>query len=432
MGKPYGVASSSLSGGITQNRDPNMYKKSRMCRMRKLISSVRGAMFYGLGTHAARMLVGATSTIYLRSSGLTLADLGLLKAVQAAIILFTGIPLGYVADKWGRSNLVRLSTALSVAWLVLTAVRGDKSLFFVAEIFDALAIALYSSAFNALLVDAYKRETGKDDYERVLGKYHKWQFGLMAGASFIGSILASPTSSFVWWLAALLVFTQMVLFNWILPKEESIQMPHHLTRGPLWSIGDDFRAIPKVIFRSFPITMLASAYVLFAFCHHILMQFWQPIVGGKQVANHIGAFYGGSFLLILTAEWFAAHCSERKVSNYFLIKCVIFMIIALAIMALFGHRFPAFLVIGTICLVFFFLRVITLTLYAAFLRLQPESMWATAESVLSALSRVLLLPMSPFLGRMSQQMGVMVIPTALLVTSFLAFCPIVGIIRIKR
>jgi MFS family permease len=389
-------------------------------------------MFYGLGTHAARMLVGATSTIYLRSSGLTLADLGLLKAVQAAIILCAGIPLGYIADKWGRSNMVRLSTALSVVWLVLTAVRGDKYLFFVAEIFDALAIALYSGAFYALLMDAYKRETGKDDYERVLGKYHKWQFGFMAGTSFIGSVLAPPTSCFIWWFAALLVFTQMVLFNWVLPKEERIQMPHHLTRSPLWSIGDNVRVIHKVIFSSFPATMLASAYILLTFCYHVLMQFWQPMIGGRQVANHPGAFYGGSFLLILAAEWFAAHCSEQKVSNYFLINCVIFMIIALAILALFGHIFPTFLVIGTICLVFFFLRLIMLTLYAAFLRLQPESMWATAESVLSALSRVLLLPMSPLLGRVSQQMGVMVIPTVLLVTSFLAFCPIVGIARIKR
>ena len=81
---------------------------------------------------------------------------------------------------------------------------------------------------------------------------------------------------------------------------------------------------------------------------------------------------------------------------------------------------------------FFFLQLITLTLYAALQRIQPESMWATAESVLSALSRVLLLPMLPLLGRASQQMGVMIVPTVLLVTSFLAFCSIVDFARIKR
>lgn len=388
--------------------------------MRKMTSPISRAMVYGLGITTARMLVGATSAIYLLSSGLTLTDLGVLKAIQAAIVFLTDIPLGYLADKWGRSNVVRLSAVFNVAWLACTAFGRYKFIFFVAEGFNALAIALYSGAFNALLMNIYKRETGQDEYEHVLGRYNKWQFGLMAGASFLGSVLAPPDSSFVWWCAALVILMQLVLFNHILPREEKVKTPSSSVGNALHSIIADFRAIYAVISSSVSIALLSSAYILLAFVYQVLIQFWQPLIGADQIATYPGIFYGASFLSILAAQWLAARYSERKVSGRSIIQCALALVTAFAILAFFGQNLPIFSIIGIICLTFFFIRLLTISLYAAFQRTQPESMWATAESVLSALSRVLLLFLLPVIGGISQQNGVMVLPAILLIICLVA------------
>lgn len=397
--------------------------------MRRITSPISGVMLYGLGVTTARMLVGATSAIYLLSSGLTLTDLGVLKAIQAAIVFLADIPLGYVADKWGRSNVIRLSTAFSVIWLTLTAIGHYKVLFFAGEVFNALAIALYSGAFNALLMDAYKRQTGKDNYEQIIGKYNKWQFGLMAGASFGGSVLAPPDSRFVWWLAALIVFVHMVLLNQVLPKEESLQSTRYSVSGALRSVIDDFRSIHKVVFSRFSLSMLVSAYILLTFSYQVLIQFWQPIIGGEQLARYPGVFYGGTFLLILGAQWWAARRSEQNVSPRYLINSGLALSLILAVLAFFGLKLPVLSLILFMGLLFFLLRLVTITLYADFQRAQPATMWATAESILSALSRVLLLVLLPVLGGASQQRGVMVIPAVLLGASLLAFCSIIRFTR---
>lgn len=388
--------------------------------MRKMTGPIGSVMVYGLGVTTARMFVGATSAIYLLSSGLTLADLGILKAIQAAIVFLADIPLGYLADKWGRSNVIRLTAALDVAWLALTAFGRYKPLFFVAEVFNALAIALYSGAFNALLMNVYKRETGKDEYEQVLGRYNTWQFGLMAGAAFTGSVLAPPDSSFVWWLAALVILTQLVLFNRILPKEERTHASASSIGSAWQSIVNDFRSISTVVLSSVSVTLLTSAYILLACVYQVLIQFWQPLIGADQMATYPGIFYGGSFLAILAAQWLAARCSGRKISGRSLVLCALALVITFALFAIFGQKLPIFSIIALVCSSFFFIRLLTISLYAAFQRMQPESMWATAESVLSALSRVLLLLLLPVLGGVSQQEGVMILPAILLVISLCA------------
>lgn len=388
--------------------------------MRKMTSPVGRVMVYGLGITTARMFVGATSAIYLLSSGLTLADLGILKAIQAAIVFLADIPLGYLADKWGRSNVIRLTAVLNVAWLALTAFGRYTFLFFLAEVFNALAIALYSGAFNALLMNVYKGETGKDEYEQVIGRYNKWQFGLMAGASFTGSVLAPPDSSFVWWLAALVIFTQLVLFNRILPGEKRATISASSVRSALQSIVDDFRSISKVALSSFSVALLTCAYILLACVYQVLIQFWQPMIGADQMATYPGIFYGGSFLAILAAQWLAARCAEQKISGRALIQCAFALVLTFALLAIFGQNLPIFSIIGLIAFSFFFIRLLTISLYAAFQRMQPESMWATAESVLSALSRMLLLLLLPILGGVSQQEGVMILPAILLIISLLA------------
>lgn len=125
------------------------------------------------------MSVGATSVVYLMAHGVSLTEVGLMKSMQAMIILTLDVPLGYLADRWGRRAVLALAGVSTALWLGLTATAASVPVFFVAEAFNALSLALFNGAFSALMLDAYNKEKGKNDYENILGWYGKWQFALM-------------------------------------------------------------------------------------------------------------------------------------------------------------------------------------------------------------------------------------------------------------
>lgn len=142
-----------------------------------------------------------------------------MKAMQA-IVLLLDVPLGYMADRWGRQNLICMANIATALWLGLTALGGAGAfevesgsalasgisvnvvLFFVAEAFNAFALAAFSGAFSAVLLETYERQHDRRDFENILGLYGKWQFALMAVAAFIGAWAGGSASAVVWWISA--------------------------------------------------------------------------------------------------------------------------------------------------------------------------------------------------------------------------------------
>jgi len=76
------------------------------------------------------MVLGATSVIYLTTRGVSLAEVGAMKAMQAGIVLVLDLPLSYLADRTGRVRVLVVGNIATVLWLVVTAYGKSTPVFF--------------------------------------------------------------------------------------------------------------------------------------------------------------------------------------------------------------------------------------------------------------------------------------------------------------
>ena len=66
------------------------------------MSLVRRFLLMDMLFEGGRMFVGGVSVAYLMSQGISLADIALIKALQAAVVFTAEVPTGIFGDRWGR------------------------------------------------------------------------------------------------------------------------------------------------------------------------------------------------------------------------------------------------------------------------------------------------------------------------------------------
>ncbi|MDQ8030624.1 MAG: MFS transporter [Bordetella sp.] len=375
-------------------------------------------MAYGLTTNSIRMMVGATSSIYLMSKGLSIGDLAIIKSTQALVILVADVPFGYFADRYSRKAAVLLSTVFTIIWLAMTA-AGDAFLtFLIAEVFNALSMALFSGAFTSLLLATHEKEQNNKNYENVIGVFYRWQFLLMGIAAFAGSSLFSATHSTVWWWAAGLIVVAMLGLGGLL-SDDRIDAGAPVTGVHRFSgLG---AALKRVLFSSGSALLFWSTATT-ALLFQVIIQFWQPILFGGEAFDRSGYVYGFVFLCILLAQSAAAHVATKlAASRTQMVMISLGMPLCFFLIPHSAGPFRLALSTGFLCLAFFFIKLAHIHLYASFQRTQSEALFATAESLNSSVTRLLLLVWLPFIGRAGDIAGAARIPTLL---GFLALVPV--------
>jgi MFS family permease len=117
---------------------------------------------------ATRMGIGAVSTIYLLSKGLSLSDVASIKMIQGFTILFAEVPTGLFADYFGNRLSIIAAVVASLLSFVTYIYGSNFWEFALADIFNALAISFWSGAFEAYVVEAYSEHLHKDGFLETL------------------------------------------------------------------------------------------------------------------------------------------------------------------------------------------------------------------------------------------------------------------------
>lgn len=157
--------------------------------MQSLLFSLNRVAVIGLVYSSARMLIGATSAVYLLSKGISASEVGVMKSFQALLLMLLEFPLGVLADRKGRRICLILGGLAGAAWLSLTAASSSLWMLLLAESFNALSMASFNGAFDALLAERYIAERGRPLLNKLLGDYHAVLFSLMALFSLVGELL---------------------------------------------------------------------------------------------------------------------------------------------------------------------------------------------------------------------------------------------------
>ncbi|WP_330633463.1 MFS transporter [Halocatena halophila] len=109
-------------------------------------------------------------TIFLRSRGLSFAQIGLLGSLSAATVVVGELPTGYLADRIGRRNGLLFGSGLLASSVLGFLVAQTFISFAVLWVLWGLGVAFQSGSADAWLYDALSMRGHQDEYTRIRGR----------------------------------------------------------------------------------------------------------------------------------------------------------------------------------------------------------------------------------------------------------------------
>jgi MFS family permease len=129
--------------------------------------------------------------LFWEQRGMTIQMVVYTEIIFAVTVVLLEVPTGIIADKWGRKQMIVLSTLLE-CFMFLILVFATEFWHFAAAIFLAgIARSASSGSENAMLYDSLLQNGQEQAFEKYLGRLNVCDFTAAIIAALCGSLLAS-------------------------------------------------------------------------------------------------------------------------------------------------------------------------------------------------------------------------------------------------
>ncbi|ODN43428.1 MFS transporter [Piscirickettsia litoralis] len=385
--------------------------------MRALITF--GSLFYGV-----RVFTGAFMLIYMMNQGLTLAEVGYIKAFQSILMMILDVPLNLFSDKGFRKISLVLAAIFEAVWLCLMGAADSFSMFMAAEFFNAVALTLIAGTYNASLVESarLKNISAKES----LAKSNHYNHLSMFIFSLIGiSLVNLIDASILFYISALSMAVTSVVAMYSI---DNLDFQTNNKKKKILTIN--YKEILIIVHNYKPLFILL---ILVNIIFNILAQFWQVLFnkGDNIPAIELGVTF--SFLLL--TQSIASYTTRHLPRRFSVILAnICFIIIAYLIYCPIYSQFASYCV--AIILSFFAIRILLIELESSMHELINDSIRATTDSVVSLFNRVALLGLFPLIGYGIDMSGAMILSLLVLIipilSSLLLFYEKFKALKIKR
>jgi predicted MFS family arabinose efflux permease len=259
-----------------------------------------------------RQLPGALAEPIRKEFHLSDTSLGLLGTIATLMYAVVGLPLGRLADKWSRTRLIAVGTAV---WSLLTAASGvaqNYAQLFVSRLGVGVGEATCAPAGQSLIGDLFPPQ----QRARAMGVF---MLGLPAGLSLAYFSAGAIGAAFGWRAAFLFACIPGLLFAWL-----ALRIPEP-ARGALdaarsvastdAAVKSPYAAVLKLptmwwiilsgIFHNF------NMYAINAFQTPFLQRFHEM---GLRQASNVSAISVGAVgaIGLLAGGWLADHLSAKR------------------------------------------------------------------------------------------------------------------------
>ena len=373
--------------------------------------SSRKIVIYGVAFNSFRMLVGAIAAIYMINQGLSIYEVGLIKAIQAIVILIIDIPLSYIADKFSRKLSIALSTLLGSLWLILMWIGHDFNSFLVAEIFNALSLSLIGGAYFAYLIDNAEA-SNEIEIKQITAEYSKYHFFFVGLSGFAGGILYNYIGESLWVVAAIFCLI-LFLFSVMLPADKNHSSNEKDNKT---SLLQDIRSIyTEIASKKAIFSLIISGLLFVSLYYQILIQIWQPyVISGFENLSNEGILFGTIFLIIQLSQSLTSWVIEKMKSvNLVLVVAMVLSLVSTLLLMIEAAWFILIAVIIIFCANLMMRNFFSIK----FQSLISPSFRSTIDSLFSTLMRVVLIVSLPLSGKAIDTIGWKVM-TALFVASY--------------
>ncbi len=126
--------------------------------------------------------------------GFSLTQVGTLEAIFWVVIIFSQLPTGLIADRFGRKTSLMLAGAFTTAAILVFGIAANYWVVLVSYVVWGIGLTFASGADAALVFDSLKAVGREHEYQRVAGiGWGMFSLGTLAGL-LLGAPLAAMTN----------------------------------------------------------------------------------------------------------------------------------------------------------------------------------------------------------------------------------------------
>ncbi len=162
--------------------------------------------FYLFDIFAAMLFAVPVIVLFWQNNGLSLTQIMILQSLFAIMMVVLEIPTGYLADIYGRKNILFLS---GIAFLIAVSVYSigfNFMAFLVAELFFAVALSLYSGTGSAFVYDTLTDLKREKDYNKIWGNAKYYGLLAIAFSNVIGGFVGKINLRWTFYLSIPIFF----------------------------------------------------------------------------------------------------------------------------------------------------------------------------------------------------------------------------------
>lgn len=247
-------------------------------------------------------------TLIFQSRGMSLSDIGFVMAVWIGSTALFEIPLGGVADTYGRRKTYLLSLLVSTSGCIVLYNAHDLPFILIAAMLLGLSRAVYSGTLDAWFYDRFQHKQGDHSFHAALAKVSVMiTIGLAVGSLIGGALPDSAIYSFfhlesiydVNIILACVANILLFMITFVLIKEERKPSTEQTMEAKSNVIQLGLQVI-KMSLRHRVLSRLMQATIVFGIVLSSIENYWQP-----YLADVIqGTSYGVTVFGIISALYF--------------------------------------------------------------------------------------------------------------------------------
>lgn len=305
---------------------------------------------------SVRMITGAISVIYMFTSGLGLDSIAYVKTLQAIVTLCFSLSVAKFMDKFNRKAIYLTAMISSALWLFILFLGGyftNVLYFYIAEVFNAIALVIYNSIYNAYLLDEYYKVEKNKNFEYILGKYNNLSFFGMAIFAGAGSITYEYLNKYVFLISTLLMIFLILNGVLSLPRQHSHYNQKNKEQRQSYRKNHERKLILRKFFQLSPFII---PLIFVSIYYQLLIQYWQVIASTIPIVKDKSYILGAIFIMSLFLQSLAGkllkHLNIRALpySFMFIILGLVFLYVSLEFLNIY------YMIIG-LSLLFFNIRI---------------------------------------------------------------------------